>query len=222
MFCPQCGIEAASEQRYCRSCGANLKIVARAVSLGDSIAMSDRHPLSKIKEMMKELRIDQATDEVSRSLEKMNREIVSGIRRAKDKKRASPESRRNQHIAEGAASLGAGIGMMIALYYFSATLASIIPPETLARIPFALEPVLRAAWVFGLIPAMAGTGRLTAGLLLRGDSARRPTTSPKQAHTSHDIDTAKGHPARGTQRREANENAAAGGPQILAHGAGHG
>ncbi|HEY6187762.1 MAG TPA: zinc ribbon domain-containing protein [Pyrinomonadaceae bacterium] len=180
MFCPQCGIEAASEQRYCRSCGANLKIVARAVSLGDSIAMSDRHPLSKIKEMMKELRIDQATDEVSRSLEKMNQEIVSGIRRAKDKKRASPESRRNQHIAEGAASLGAGIGMMIALYYFSATLASIIPPETLARIPFALEPVLRAAWVFGLIPAMAGTGRLTAGLLMRVNSARS-INAPDQA-----------------------------------------
>ena len=167
MFCPQCGIEAASEQRFCRSCGANLKIVARAVSLGDSIARSDRHPLSKIKEMMKDLHIEQATDEVARSLEKMNHEIVSGIRRAKDKRQASLKWRRNEHIVQGASSLSAGIGMMIAFYYFSAAIASIIPPEALAKIPFALEPVLKAAWLFGLVPALAGSGRLIAALLIQ-------------------------------------------------------
>jgi hypothetical protein len=177
MFCPQCGIEAASEQRYCRSCGANLKIVARAVSLGESIARSDRHPLSKIKDMMKDLRIEQATDEVSRSLEKMNREIVGGIRRAKDKRRASPELRRNEQIIRGASSIGAGTGMMIALYYFSGSIASIIPPETLAKIPFALEPALRAAWLFGLVPALAGAGQLIAGMLTRTQSPRSISAS---------------------------------------------
>jgi hypothetical protein len=182
MFCPQCGIEAASEQRFCRSCGANLRIVSRAVSLGDSIAQSERHPLSKIKEMMKDLHIEQATDEVARALEKMNHEIVSGIRRAKDKRRASARWRRNEHIVQGASSLCAGTGMMIALYYFSGTLASIIPPETLAKIPFALEPALRAAWLFGLIPALSGTGRLIAAMLIHPEPALSINASAQTQH----------------------------------------
>ena len=78
MFCPQCGTESSSDLQYCRLCGANLKVIGKAVSLSEAIARSDRGPLPKIKEMMKSLKIDQVTDDISRALDQMNKEIVQG------------------------------------------------------------------------------------------------------------------------------------------------
>src|SRR5437868_5575798 len=108
MFCPQCGTEAPANQQYCRKCGANLKMIGKAVALSESIARSDRGPLPKIKEMIKGFKLEQVakdanlprlplppsgrsrekkdTDEVSLALEKKKKEIVRGISVAKTKK----------------------------------------------------------------------------------------------------------------------------------------
>src|SRR2546428_483613 len=51
MFCPQCGNESTTGQHYCRSCGANLKVIGKAVSLSDAISKTDGVP-AKIKEIM--------------------------------------------------------------------------------------------------------------------------------------------------------------------------
>jgi len=51
MFCPQCGNDSAEGQHYCRSCGTNLKVVGKAVSLGDVISKTDGVP-AKVKEIM--------------------------------------------------------------------------------------------------------------------------------------------------------------------------
>jgi hypothetical protein len=172
MYCPQCGTQATSDQSFCRACGANLKIIAEAVSLSETIAHSDRGPLPKIKGMMAELKKDRATQEVSRVMERINREIVHGIHEAKKRKQSWNEFRREHHIVKGLASLGAGIGIMIFLRYFAGVVIPLIPPEALAKIPFALEPVLRAAWLVGLIPTLSGAGRLIGGLLMRKERAR--------------------------------------------------
>src|SRR3979409_2498002 len=76
MFCPQCGLESSSGLQFCRSCGANLKVIGKAVSLSEAIARSDRGLLPKITEMMKSLKIEHVSDEISRALEQMNQEIV--------------------------------------------------------------------------------------------------------------------------------------------------
>ena len=81
MFCPQCGTESQSTQ-YCRVCGANLKVIGKAVALSEAVARSDRGPLPKIKEMIKEFKVDHVSDEVSGALDQMNQEIA----------RISPES----------------------------------------------------------------------------------------------------------------------------------
>src|ERR671914_571870 len=83
MFCPQCGTESSSGQQYCRSCGANLKFIGKAVALSEAVARSDRGPLPKIKEMIKEFKVDHVSDEVSGALDQMNQEIA----------RISPESK---------------------------------------------------------------------------------------------------------------------------------
>ena len=136
MYCPQCGTESSAGLQYCRSCGANLKVIGKAVSLSEAIARSDRGPLPKIKEMMKNLKLDHVTEEVSRALDQMNTEIVRSTNdlprprlqwpRRKEK---TPEQRRESHIIKGTISLFSGTGLMIFLYYLNGALVLKLPPE---------------------------------------------------------------------------------------------
>ncbi|HEY0375948.1 MAG TPA: zinc ribbon domain-containing protein [Pyrinomonadaceae bacterium] len=184
MYCPQCGTEAAADQSFCRSCGANLKLIARAVSLGEAVARSDRGPLPKIKAIMNELKAqhagEHAGEEVSRAMERMKKEIVSNIEHEQEKREEKLELRREHHIARGLAAMGAGVGIIIFLYYYAGVIVGLIPPETLAKIPFPLEPALRAAWIVGLIPTFAGTGRFIGGLLTRPQRVRRLKAQAKE------------------------------------------
>jgi hypothetical protein len=185
MFCPQCGTESSSGQQYCRSCGANLKVIGKAVSLSEAIARSDRGPLPKIKEMMKSLKIEQVSDDISRALDQMNQEIVrnSGSlatlkpqsleemiekRRAKEaKKEKTAAQRREKQIVHGLISLFSGLGLMIFLYYLSSALVLKLPEHIIAAAPFEIEPVVRIIWLVGLIPTLTGVGRILAGLTIR-------------------------------------------------------
>ena len=183
MFCPQCGTESSSGQQYCRSCGANLKFIGKAVSLSEAIARSDRGPLPKIKEVMQGLKAEftqgpkaeQISEEVSGALDRMNKEILSSFPagggvavslRARPKAEETPGRRREEHIVKGTVSLFSGVALMIFLYFFSAALVLKLPPDVLAEIPFEVDPVARMIWLVGLIPALSGLGRLTAGLLI--------------------------------------------------------
>jgi hypothetical protein len=186
MYCPQCGTESPQDQRFCRTCGANLKVIGKAVALSEAVARSDRGPLPVIKEMMKSIKIEHTTEEISNALEQMNVEITRNFssgeaskkKALKRKEEASPEQRRENHVVQGAASLFSGIALMIFLYYFSASLVLKVPPEDLAKIPFELEPVVKIAWMLGLMPALSGLGKIIAGLLVR--SARPALNERKE------------------------------------------
>ena len=176
MFCPQCGTESSSGQQYCRSCGANLKFIGKAVTLSEAVARSDRGPLPKIKEMMQSMKGEHTSEEVSRAMDQMNHELVQSFPAAGvtpsarlDRKANAepPELRRENHIVKGMVAFFSGIAVMIFLYYFSLALVLKIPPEALAKIPFEVEPVARMLWLIGLIPTMSGMGRIIAGLLVR-------------------------------------------------------
>ena len=86
MYCPQCGTESQTTQ-YCRTCGANLKVIGKAVALSEAVARSDRGPLPKIKEMIGNFKVDHVSDEVSGALDRMNQEIA----------RISPEAELRAH-----------------------------------------------------------------------------------------------------------------------------
>ncbi len=180
MFCPQCGKESDNDPRYCRSCGANLKVIAKAASLGEAIARSDRGPLPKIKEMLSSIKIDAVTDEVSRALERVNQEIVRSSARIKPPRkswrefihRESPAERRERYILKGTASMFSGVGLMVFLYYFAGSLVLKISPADLAKIPFELEPALKMFWLVGLIPTLSGAGRILGGLMISTKPAK--------------------------------------------------
>jgi hypothetical protein len=175
MYCPQCGTESQSTQ-YCRVCGANLKVIGKAVTLSEAIARSDRGPLPKIKEMVKGLKAEHITEEVSRALDRMDHELEQITSEAKRKdhpwkfrKKKTAAERREQHITKGIVSFCSGIGLSVFLYFLSAALVLKLPPGVIAQIPFEIGPVVKIIWLLGLLPMTAGIGHILAGLLIRPD-----------------------------------------------------
>jgi hypothetical protein len=175
MFCPQCGTEAQATQ-YCRTCGANLKVIGKAVALSEAVARSDRGPLPKIKEMIGNFKVDHVSDEVSGALDRMNQEIARISPEAERKarrawiefpKRKTPPEKRQDHISKGVVSFFSGVGLTVFLYYLSAALVLKLPPHIIEQIPFVIDPVVRVIWLLGLLPITTGVGNIIAGLLIR-------------------------------------------------------
>ena len=176
MYCPQCGTESQSTQ-YCRVCGANLKVIGKAVALSEAVARSDRGPLPKIKEMIKEFKVDHVSDEVSGALDRMNQEIVSMSPESERRERGhpwisfgrkkTPAEKRESHISKGIVSLFSGVGLTVFLYYLSAALVLKLPPEIVQQIPFEIDPVVKIIWLIGLLPVTSGLGHIVSGLLIR-------------------------------------------------------
>ena len=175
MYCPQCGTESSEGLQYCRSCGANLKVIGKAVSLSEAIARSDRGPLPKFKEMIKNLKIEHVSDDISRALDRMNQEIVRSSedpkpRRVRGRKTKTAAERRERHLTTGAVAFFGGIGFAIFLYYLTGALVLKLPPDIVAKAPFEIEPVVRILWLVGLMPMLSGLGHIVAGLLARPDA----------------------------------------------------
>src|ERR1051325_2814504 len=176
MYCPQCGTESQSTQ-YCRVCGANLKVIGKAVALSEAVARSDRGPLPKIKEMIKEFKVDHVADEVSGALDHMTQEIARISPESQQpartrpwiefRKRKTPAEKREDHISKGVVSLFSGVGLTVFLYYLSAALVLKLPPHIIDQIPFEIDPVVKIIWLLGLLPATSGIGHIIAGLLIR-------------------------------------------------------
>lgn len=198
MYCPQCGTESSAGLQYCRSCGANLKVIGKAVSLSEAIARSDRGPLPKIKEMMKNLKLEHVTEEVSQAMDQMNNEIVRSTNDLPPHKprwpwwkEKTPEQRRERHIVKGTISLFSGTGLMIFLYYLTGALVLKLPPDIVAQAPFEIDPVVRILWLVGLIPALSGLGRIIAGLTIRTGGPTKQfehqEPPPVQLKNSHEM-----------------------------------
>lgn len=190
MYCPQCGTESASTLQYCRLCGANLKVIGKAVALSEAIARSDRGPLPKLKEMIRSLKPpEHVTEEISGALEKMKEEIARSSDDPKPRKapwwqlreKKTPQRRREDHRVKGTISFFSGIGLTIFLYNLAGAVVLKLPPEVLAKIPFELEPVVHALWTLGFIPILSGVGHITSSFFIKSDPVERqelPPSSP--------------------------------------------
>ena len=175
MYCPQCGTESSQDLKYCRSCGANLKVIGKAVTLSEAIARSDGIP-AKLKDIFSNIKIAHVTEDVSRALDKMNREIARS-RDVPDRrqrwesrhlgKQKTAEQRREGHLTRGFVTMFSGIGLSTFLYFLGQALVLKLPPEAIAQIPFELNPVIHVVWLVGLIPTLSGLGRIIAGLSIR-------------------------------------------------------
>jgi hypothetical protein len=183
MYCPQCGTDSSTGQPFCRSCGANLKVIAKAVSLSEAVARSDRGPIPKIKEMIKGIKVDQVTEEIARALDHVKTEInrsasASSAERKERRERfrlkreKTLEQRRENHLVRGSITFFSGMGFTLFLYYLSHAIVLNLPPDVISQIPFELDPVVRIIWLVGLLPTFSGLGRIAAGLLIKGAKVR--------------------------------------------------
>lgn len=177
MFCPQCGTESTADLKFCRTCGANLRVIGKAVTLSEAIARSDSVP-AKIKDIVKSLKIEKVTDEVARAFEKMNQELAGTAedhrqwhreKSNRKRKEKTAAERREKHLTQGFITMFSGIGISIFLYFLSHALVLKLTSEDVAGIPFEIEPLVRIAWLVGLIPTLTGLGRIIAGLTIRRD-----------------------------------------------------
>jgi zinc-ribbon domain len=170
MFCPQCGSEWSDGQHYCRACGTNLKVIGKVVSFSDAISKSDSVP-AKVK------------DEISRAMQKVNQEIARGSAEHRHKlpwrKEKTAEERRERHLTKGAIKFFSGGGLSIFLYFLFHAVELRVPPDVVARVPFAIDPVVRILWTIGLIPMLSGVGHILAGLSIR------PRPTPEIAPAIH-------------------------------------
>ena len=153
------------------------------MSLSEAIARSDRGPLPKFREMVKNLKVDHVTEEVSRAFDHMNQELTRISPKTKSKSKSREErrpwislrkkktaaERRENHITKGVVSLFSGAGLTVFLYFLSTTLILNLPPDIVGRIPFEVQSVVRIIWLLGLLPVTSGLGHILAGLLIRPD-----------------------------------------------------
>lgn len=181
MFCPQCGLESQAELKFCRSCGANLKVIGKAVTLSEAIARSDGVP-ARIKEMVQNLKVEKVTEEVSRAMEKMNHEIArsSSDHRQRPRLRRREKTaaeRRERLLTRGLIKLGWGSGFSIFLYFLLHSLILKLDPNIISKVPFEIDSVVRVAWLIGLIPVLSGLGHIIAGLTIRPEPVKEIASS---------------------------------------------
>lgn len=177
MFCPQCGTESAADLKFCRTCGANLRVIGKAVTLSEAIARSDSVP-SKIKDLVKNIKIEKVTDDVARAMEKMKVELAHTVEDHREwhldhkpssgkRKEKTAEQRREKHLTQGFVTMFGGIGFALFLYFLAPALIGKFPQPVIGGRPFDIDSLLPIAWILGLMPTFTGLGHIIAGLAIR-------------------------------------------------------
>src|ERR1700752_4599380 len=158
MFCPQCGLESQAELKYCRSCGANLKVIGKAVTLSEAIARSDGVPRAR----------DRMNREIQRTAEQERK--TSRFRR----KEKTAAERRERLLTRGLIKMGWGTGFGLFLYFLSHAIVLKLDPDIINKVPFDIPSVVRVIWLIGLIPVLSGLGHLFAGLTVKPTAVQEP------------------------------------------------
>lgn len=106
MFCPNCGAEDRKQSQFCRTCGAELRVVRTALERPDAItssAMTARDEIGRaIAAKIKEL---ETADDL--------KEVVEDVLPQVEKFLESPEERRLRHLHEGILTAATGLGIIL-------------------------------------------------------------------------------------------------------------
>ena len=142
MFCPQCGSNQSDEQRFCKSCGANLYAVRQVVALRETEEKFDWS-----KTWMAEMFLSKE----EQAKRKLDLERKMGI---------TPEVKRHNEIKGGIITSCAGIALMIFLNMF---MRGIILG---AHIPDDVAEILSRIWIAGVFPFFVGLGLIINGVFV--------------------------------------------------------
>lgn len=148
MFCPQCGGNQSEDLRFCKTCGANLAGVRKA--------LVTREPENKFdwsKTWVAEMLMTESEREKRR--EELDRQ--RGV---------TPESRSQKEIKAGVITASVGIGVAVFVYVI---MQGIILSGNVAS---DVIPLLSRVWIAGVIPFLVGLGLLINGLFVRSAHER--------------------------------------------------
>lgn len=137
MFCPKCGLQANSDVKFCKQCGANLRSVQEALVRGGA-------PTGATKDF------DWSKTWVAEMfLSEEERERRQGI---------TPEIKRLNEIKGGVITSFVGLGAMIFLYFLLGAVAANEPARD--------AMIISKVWLVGLVPFLVGLGLIFNGLFV--------------------------------------------------------
>jgi hypothetical protein len=142
MFCPQCGSTQSDDLRFCKSCGANLLAVRKAVKSPESVEKFDWNK-TWLAHMMR------SPEEQVRTAAEIER--LQGI---------TPETKRRTEIKAGVITASVGVGVMITVFMI---MQGIILG---GFVPQAVAEILSRIWVAGVIPMLVGFALIFNGLFV--------------------------------------------------------
>ncbi len=152
MFCPGCGIQITDDTKFCKTCGANLRVVRDALT-----GRGEQFDWSKtwVAEMF-------LTEE-----EKERRSGVTPEEKRINEIKAGQEKRINE-IKAGVITTLAGLGAMIFLRFFLEPVAN--------QEGGGDAEIIRRVWLLGVVPFLVGIGLLFNGIFLskRGVTPQAP------------------------------------------------
>ncbi len=165
MFCPRCGSTQSDELKFCKSCGANLHAVRRAVDVGATDKRSG-HPEPWFAEM------------AIHNAESQRRQDELDHRRG-----ITPEVTRYNEIKAGIITGGTGLAVAIFLYVFMQGL--IISGNVSAN----TGAILSRLWVAGLIPFVVGLALLINGAFVSKKLAEVVRRAAQPPGTNEETET---------------------------------
>src|SRR4051812_23882827 len=143
MFCPQCGSNQSDEQKFCKSCGANLFAVRQVVTA----ARETDEKFDWSKTWMAEMFMSK--DEQAKRKREAEKQL--GI---------TPEVKRANEVKAGVITSCAGLALMVFLSVF---MRGIILG---ANIPDNVAEILSRIWIAGVFPFFVGIGLMINGLIV--------------------------------------------------------
>ena len=142
MFCPRCGTSHGDDMKFCKTCGANLGSVRKAVESGSSGGKFDWNN-TWVAEML------MSGEEQVRRVKEIER--LQGI---------TPEVKRRNEIKAGVitASVGAAVSIFLFVLMNGIILGGNVTPGD--------AEILRRVWVAGIIPLFIGIALIVNGVLV--------------------------------------------------------
>lgn len=182
MYCPKCSTEAYDpEQKFCKSCGTNLQLVAETLRQGHASLETYRIDFEGVKRSLKDmgtsLQIALAGDEPAPSKRLSKKEV--------ELRQELLACSRTRNLQKGVANIFSGVGLGAFLYYITqAGLASGAIRSLEARTGVSgLEAIIEIVWLVALIPTMTGLGFVINGLFF-GRTAEKLLKAEVEADAS--------------------------------------
>jgi hypothetical protein len=181
MFCPSCSAETKDqEQKFCKSCGTNLQMVAETLSRGQGSLETYKFDFDAIKSNLSEL----------------GRSIKSGIQKGSENreskisvkelelKKALLMCSRTRNLQHAVLNVLSSVGTGIFLKYLLQTAVAsgtIHNIEEMAHLT-GLEAIAGILWLVSVIPFCTGIGYLINGIFFsrKPDISIGPVSNPKQ------------------------------------------